>query len=119
MMLATLMAAAAADPAVDTARHEARAEGWLILGTLVVCLLGILAIGAWVSRGVKKEADFYLGGRKLGRPLQFFLTFGNMTDSNGAPMIASEVFRQGAGGVITTVRILIHCFHNNPIQFAA
>jgi hypothetical protein len=50
MMLATLMAADAADPAVDAARHEARAEGWLLLGTLVICLLVLLLVLATLRR---------------------------------------------------------------------
>src|SRR5437867_3003870 len=62
-------------------------------------LIAILAIGLRVSRSVKKETDFYLGGRKLGRALQFFLNFGNSTDSTGAVSISREVFRQGAGGM--------------------
>jgi solute:Na+ symporter, SSS family len=68
---------------------------WAIV---VVFLLAILAIGFLSSRSVKKESDFYLGGRKLGRTLQFFLQFGNATDSIGAPTIATSVYRQGVGG---------------------
>jgi Na+/proline symporter len=62
-------------------------------------LLATLGVGFWVSRGVKKESDFLVGGRKLGPVLQFFLNFGQMTDSNGAPSIATEVYRQGVGGM--------------------
>lgn len=62
-------------------------------------LLAILVVGVWVSRTVKHEADFFLGGRKMGKALQFFLSFGNATDSNGAVQISSEVFRQGMGGI--------------------
>ncbi|HUJ11538.1 MAG TPA: sodium:solute symporter family protein [Verrucomicrobiae bacterium] len=66
---------------------------------LVVFLFVLLFIGVRVSRGVKGETDFYLGGRKLGRVLQFFLNFGNATDSTGAVQLSSEVFRQGIGGL--------------------
>lgn len=66
---------------------------------LVGFLLAILGVGVWVSRGVKHESDFYLGGRKMGKALQFFLNFGNATDSNGAVTAASEVYRQGTGGI--------------------
>ena len=74
---------------------------------VVVCfLIGVIALGWWASRGVKQEKDFYLGGRKLGRTLQFFLSFGNMTDSSGAPTTAAEVFRQGAGGTWISLQTL-------------
>ncbi len=65
---------------------------------LLSFLVAILAIGFKVSRGVKAEADFYLGGRKLGRVLQFFLNFGNAADSTGAVQTSREVYRQGASG---------------------
>ena len=51
---------------------------------VVLFLVVILAIGIWSGRSVKKESDFYLGGRKLGGLLQFFLQFGNATDTTGA-----------------------------------
>jgi Na+/proline symporter len=69
------------------------------LGIILAFLLAVIIVGVRVSRGVKKESDFYLGGRKLGRVLQFFLNFGNATDSTGAVQISTEVFRQGIGGM--------------------
>jgi Na+/proline symporter len=76
------------------------------LAIVLAFLVGILAVGIAVSRGVKHESDFFLGGRKMGRTLQFFLNFGNATDSNGAVVLASEVFRQGAGGVWLSLQTL-------------
>lgn len=66
---------------------------------LLAFLLATLAIGVWASRGVKRESDFYLGGRRFGRLLQFFLNFGNSTDTTGAISVSREVFRSGAGGI--------------------
>jgi SSS family solute:Na+ symporter len=76
------------------------------LAVVITFLLGVIALGWWASRGVKEEKDFYLGGRKLGRTLQFFLSFGNMTDSSGAPTTSAEVFRQGAGGTWISLQTL-------------
>jgi SSS family solute:Na+ symporter len=73
---------------------------------VIAFLLGVIGLGWWASRGVKEEKDFYLGGRKLGRTLQFFLSFGNMTDSSGAPTTSAEVFRQGAGGTWISLQTL-------------
>jgi SSS family solute:Na+ symporter len=69
------------------------------LAILLAFLVSILAVGFFVSRSVKKESDFYLGGRKLGRLLQFFLNFGNSTDATGAVTISTNVYRMGAGGI--------------------
>ncbi len=82
--------------------------GLHIIDVLVVIffLLGVIGLGWWAARGVKEDKDFYLSGRKLGRTLQFFLSFGSMTDSSGAPTTAAEVFRQGAGGIWISLQTL-------------
>jgi SSS family solute:Na+ symporter len=69
------------------------------LAVILLFLLAVLIVGFAVSHTVKKESDFYLGGRKLGRLLQFFLNFGNSTDSTGAVQISTAVYKQGAGGI--------------------
>jgi Na+/proline symporter len=69
------------------------------LGIIALFLVSILAVGFFVSRSVKKETDFYLGGRKLGRLLQFFLNFGNSTDASGAVTISTAVYKTGASGI--------------------
>src|SRR5277367_4301987 len=69
------------------------------LALILLFLLAILVVGFVVSHSVKKESDFYLGGRKLGRLLQFFLNFGNSTDSTGAVTASTAVYKQGAGGI--------------------
>src|SRR5450432_1566288 len=74
---------------------------------VIVCFLcGVLGLGWWASKGVKEEKDFYLGGRSFGKLLQFFLNFGNMTDSSGAPTTSAEVFRTGAGGIWIALQTL-------------
>ncbi len=69
---------------------------WIIIASFLLLTFGI---GIWTSRGVKKSSDLFLSGRSLGPVLQFFINFGQMTDSNGAPVIATEVYRQGVGGM--------------------
>ncbi len=71
---------------------------WIDVAILVVYILTVLSIGKIFSHGVKGEKDFFLGGRSLGKWLQFFLSFGNMTDPGQAATTASSVYRQGAGG---------------------
>ncbi len=71
----------------------------LDLAVIVVAFLTVIGVGIWVSRGVKHKTDFFVGGRKLGSVLQFFLNFGTMSDSNGAAMLVTGVYRQGASGM--------------------
>src|SRR5438067_1945052 len=78
----------------------------LDIAVILVFLFGIIGLGWWAARGVKEERDFYLGGRSFGKVLQFFLNFGNMTDSSGAPTTSAEVFRTGAGGIWIALQTL-------------
>lgn len=71
---------------------------WIDVSILLGYIVAVLYIGKKFSHGVKGEGDFFLGGRSLGRWLQFFLSFGNMTDPGQATTTASSVYRQGAGG---------------------
>ena len=71
---------------------------WIDVSIIVAYIITVLVIGKIFSHGVKGEKDFFLGGRSLGRWLQFFLSFGNMTDPGQATTTASSVYRQGAGG---------------------
>ncbi len=69
------------------------------VAVIVIAFLAVIGVGIWVSRGVKHKTDFFVGGRNLGSVLQFFLNFGTMSDSNGAAMLVTGVYRQGASGM--------------------
>ena len=74
---------------------------------VVGSLIGTILLGWKVSHGASKKAgDFLVGGRKLGWLLQFFLNFGNMADSNGAPTVSAEVYREGVGGAWINFQLL-------------
>jgi len=75
---------------------------------IVVCsLIATIALGWRVSRrSHAKAGDFLVGGRSLGGILQFFLNFGNMADSNGAPTVSAEVYREGVGGAWINFQLL-------------
>ena len=69
---------------------------YLDFGILIGFLILILAIGVYASLSVKGQYDFL--PRRAGRwakQLQFFLNFGNATDTNAAPTMASQVYSPG------------------------
>jgi len=70
-------------------------------------LITILVIGFMASRNVKNRSDFFVGGRKMGGLLQFFLNFGQMADSNSAPTLASEIYHEGMGGIWIAFQLLL------------
>lgn len=78
----------------------------LDLATIALYLAVLVLIGAATARTIKGEADLYLGGRRLGKVLQFFLNFGNMTDLNNAVTTTSAVYEAGAGGTWIALQTL-------------
>lgn len=75
----------------------------IVVGSIAATIF----LGWFVSRKSKeREKDFLTGGKNMGGALQFFLNFGSMADSNGAPTVAAEVYRQGAAGVWINLQLL-------------
>ena len=66
---------------------------------IVAYLVAVMYIGKRSASAVKSEDGFFLAGRKLGKLYQFFLSFGNATEPQGAVSTASYVYQQGAPGV--------------------
>ncbi|HVX84157.1 MAG TPA: hypothetical protein VH253_05015 [Phycisphaerae bacterium] len=90
---------------------------YLDFGILLGFLGAVLAVGVYASRSVKHESDFYLGGRRMGKALQFFINFGNATDTNAAPTMASQVFREGVSGMWLQLQTLFFtplCWFTQP-----
>jgi len=71
---------------------------WIDGLLIIAYIVAVLAIGKFLSHGVKGQGDFFLGGRSLGKWFQFFLSFGSMADPGQATTTSSSVYRQGAGG---------------------
>ena len=71
-----------------------------ILDLLIIAayLVAVVYIGQRSAKAVKSEDGFFLAGRKLGKLYQFFLSFGNATEPQGAVSTASFVYQQGAPG---------------------
>ncbi len=69
------------------------------IAVVVAYLAAVLYIGKRASGGTGSEEGFFLAGRKLGKAYQFFLTFGNATEPQGAVSTASLVFQRGVTGV--------------------
>ena len=59
------------------------------LAVVVAYLAAVLYIGKRAASNTGSEEGFFLAGRKLGKAYQFFLTFGNATEPEGAVSTAS------------------------------
>lgn len=74
--------------------------GLHVLDVVIIALYltAVIYIGKRASRAAASEEGFFLAGRKLGKLYQFFLSFGNATEPQGAVSTASFVYQQGAPG---------------------
>ncbi|MGD8779879.1 MAG: sodium:solute symporter family protein [Ignavibacteria bacterium] len=59
----------------------------------------IIGIGIWASRRIKNQEDYLLGGRKFGKLIQTFASFGQATSADGPVGVATTTFRNGAAGI--------------------
>lgn len=78
---------------------------WIILAGY---FLGIIWIGKWATAKIKNTTDFYQGGRSLGKVLNTFLWFGNITSADQASGVAREIYRQGLQGMWFQNLVLFH-----------
>lgn len=59
----------------------------------------IIGIGVWASRRIKNQEDYLLGGRKFGKLIQTFASFGQATSADGPVGVATTTFKNGAAGI--------------------
>jgi SSS family solute:Na+ symporter len=78
---------------------------WLILAGYFLVIVGI---GKWAAAEIQNTADFYQGGRRLGKVLNAFLFFGNITSADQASGVAREIYRQGLQGIWFQNLVLFH-----------
>ena len=59
----------------------------------------VIGIGIWSGRRIKNQEDYLLGGRKFGKLIQTFASFGQATSADGPVGVATTTFRNGAAGI--------------------
>lgn len=62
-------------------------------------LAGMLVVGARLSRIVRNEDDFFMGGRRYGRVLMTFFSFASATSSEEAVSVTAGTWRAGLAGI--------------------
>ena len=56
-------------------------------------------IGLWTVRKVKDTTDFFMAGRRFGKPFMIFFAFGAGTSGNDAVGVSSKTFTNGLSGI--------------------
>ena len=69
---------------------------YIVLGGYFLLMIGI---GVWSSRRIKKQEDFFMGGRSFGKLLQTFAAFGAGTGSSDPVNTGRTTFTNGMSGM--------------------
>lgn len=73
--------------------------GILDIVIILVYFIVVIGIGVWSSRRIKNQEDYLLGGRKFGKLIQTFASFGQATSADGPVGTATTTFHNGAAGI--------------------
>ena len=66
---------------------------------LTIYFVVTVVIGLWTVRRVKDTTDFFMGGRRFGKPFMIFFAFGAGTSGNDAVGVSSKTFTNGLSGI--------------------
>jgi Na+/proline symporter len=66
---------------------------------LVLYFAVVAAIGVASTRAIRNREDFVMGGRRFGKLLMMFFTFGAGTHADGAVGVAAQSYKFGLAGI--------------------
>lgn len=69
---------------------------WFALG---IYFLVILLVGLWTSRKITNSEDFFIGGRRFGKVMMIFFSFGAGTSGNDAVGVSAKSYTSGLSGI--------------------
>jgi SSS family solute:Na+ symporter len=76
------------------------------IAVIAVYFAVVIAIGAWASRRIKDQTDYFLAGRKFGKFIQTFASFGQGTSADNAVGVTTTTFSNGIAGVWSSLLYL-------------
>jgi SSS family solute:Na+ symporter len=71
----------------------------LDLAVILTYLAAIMAIGCWPRLKIRNQEQYFLGGRRFGKVIQSFATFGHQATADGPVGVATTTFHNGVAGV--------------------
>ena len=75
----------------------------LVIGAYFAIVIGI---GVWSMRRIQNQEDFFLAGRRFGKVIQTFATFGQGTNVESPVGVATTTFTNGAAGIWSSLTYL-------------
>ena len=71
----------------------------LDIGVIIAYFMIIIIIGIWAMRRIRNQEDYFLGGRRFGKLIQTFASFGQGTSVDTAVGVTTTTFTNGASGI--------------------
>ncbi len=73
---------------------------------IVLYAFVLLGIGYWAMKRIQNQEDYFLGGRRFGKVLQTFASFGQATSSENAVGVTTTTVTNGASGIWSAMFLL-------------
>lgn len=73
--------------------------GWIDWLIIVTFLVGMLAVGFYLSSRIQNESDYFMGGRRYGKIFMIFFSFASATSSEEAVSVTAGTWRAGLAGI--------------------
>jgi len=71
----------------------------LDLVVIVTYVVAVIAVGVWPRLKIRNQEQYFLGGRRFGKLIQSFATFGHAATADGPVGVATTTFHNGIAGV--------------------
>ena len=72
---------------------------YIDLFVIAIYFLVVIGIGMWSMRRIKNQEDYFLAGRRFGKFIQTFASFGQGTSADTCVGVTTTTFQNGAGGI--------------------
>lgn len=66
---------------------------------LLFYFAGITAVGVWTAKRIFDTTDFFIGGRRFGKIMMVFFSFGAGTSGNDAVGVSAKTYTEGMSGI--------------------
>ena len=73
---------------------------------IVLYFAAMIAIGLWASRRIRNQEDYFLAGRRFGKLVQTFASFGQATSADNAVGVTTTTFNNGIAGIWSSMLYL-------------
>ncbi len=76
------------------------------IAVIAAYFLALIGIGVRASKRIKNQEDYLLGGRKFGKLVQTFASFGQATSADQPVGVATTTFHNGAAGTWSSLLLV-------------